>query len=149
MHNKIGSYKSADTIGKSQIDLILQVYDGAIGSLKSAREAYEGSRFTDGREQMEKAKRFVTHLYTTLNMEEGGEVAENLGKLYAYIISQSYVVQAIKDLQMIDDMITVLDNLRDGWRGLKDQQTETAAGGAADTSLEPAASGTHEFTTTA
>lgn len=149
MHNKIGSYKSADTIGKSQIDLILQVYDGAIGSLKSAREAYEGDRLTDGREQMEKAKRFVTHLYTTLNMEKGGEVAENLGKLYAYVISQSYVVQATKDLEMIDDMVTVLDNLRGGWRGLKDQQTETAAGGTPDASLEPAASGTHEFTTTA
>ena len=149
MNNKIGSYKSADTIGKSQIDLILQVYDGAIGSLKSARAAYESERLTDGREQMDKAKRFVTHLYTTLNMEKGGEVAENLGKLYAYVISQSYVVQATKDLEMIDDMVTVLDNLRGGWRGLKDQQTESAAGGTSDASLEPASSGTHEFTTTA
>jgi flagellar secretion chaperone FliS len=148
MNKKLGSYQSAETIGKSQIDLILKVYDGAVGSLESARQAYTDERLTDGREQMERARRFVTHLYTTLNMEMGGEVAENLGKLYAYVISQSYAVQATKDLASIADMISILDNLRAGWRGLRQQQAENR-GNPGEENREPAEAGVTEFVTTA
>ncbi|MBD3332504.1 hypothetical protein GF356_06615 [candidate division GN15 bacterium] len=148
MNNKIGSYKSAETIGKSQIDLILKVYDGTVASLTSAREAYANDQFADGREHMEKTKRFVTHLYTTLNMDKGGEVAENLSKLYSYVISQTYVIQATKDVELIDDMITIMENLRSGWRGLKEQQAE----GEIPESMPEAQATTEtarEFTTTA
>jgi len=148
MNKKIGSYQSAETIGKSQIDLILKVYDGAVSSLESARRAYADECLTDGREQMERAWRFVTHLYTTLNMEKGGEVAENLEKLYAYVISQSYAVQATKDLASIADMISILDNLRAGWRGLRQQQAENR-GNPGEENREPAEAGVTEFVTTA
>ena len=53
-------------------------------------------------------------------MEEGGEIAENLAKLYAYIISQICILEATKDSSQIDDIIIILSELREGWQSIKD-----------------------------
>lgn len=124
MDTSVSSYRTVDTHGKSQLDLILQVYDGAVTAYNRAREHYRAEEFTPGREQMERAKRFIVHLYTTLNTEEGAEVAENLGKIYAYVIQETDIATATKDTGKIDDIIGILDNLREGWRGLKEQEAE-------------------------
>ena len=120
MEDKIQTYRTIDTQGKSQIELILQVYDGALGSLRQAKEKYAAGENNAGYELLEKTKKFVTHLYTTLNMEEGGEIAENLAKLYAYVISQICILEATKESSQIDDIITILSELREGWQGIKD-----------------------------
>jgi flagellar protein FliS len=122
MNNKLKAYEQANTLGLSQLDLILKVYDGAIGSFKKAKEYYQTQKLNEGHEELEKARRFVTHLYTTLDPEKGGEIAEKLGKIYVYLLNQINQAQATKELRIIDDNISVLSNLREGWQYLKRQQ---------------------------
>ena len=121
MKKDIGTYREVETLGKSQLDLILMVYDGAIKTYQEARECIRNGQLTAGREKLEKAKKFVVHLYTTLNKEKGGEVAENLGRLYTFVISMTDVVSGSKELDKIDSIIKILSNLREGWTSLKDQ----------------------------
>ena len=130
MNNDLNAYKSTSTLGLSQIDLILKVYDGAITAFKEAAQLYSKNDLNGGYEKMERAKKFITHLYTTLDPEKGGEVAERLGKIYAFVLSQTDVAQATKDLKIIDDNISVLDNVRQGWQGLKDQQNNAVVDSA-------------------
>jgi len=126
MGGGLDTYRRMDLCGKSQVDLILQVYDGAIAAFRSAGKFYQAEDYQSGYEQLEKAKKFVTHLYTTLDSEAGGEIAEKLSKLYAFIISQTNMAEATKDLHVIDDNITILDNVRLGWLELKQQVAKTA-----------------------
>lgn len=139
MDNHLTAYKQADILGKSQLDLVIRVYDGAIDAYRAARRAYEKEDNGQGYEQLQKARRFVTHLYTTLDMEKGGEIADQLSRLYAFLLNQTNVIEATKDLKQIDDNISILDNLRSGWMGLKEQQaaekTEGADAGRAEESL--------------
>jgi flagellar protein FliS len=125
MEGRIGSYREVDTLGKSQLDLILQVYDGAITAYRAAREHYARNEASAGNEKLEKAKKFVVHLYTTLDPEKGGEIAVNLSKLYAFVMSHSDLVAATKDTVQIDRILNVLGNLRDGWAGLREQEGAT------------------------
>lgn len=145
MDGQIGTYRTMETHGKSQLDLILQVYNGAILAYEAARAKFEDQNFEAGRDELEKAKRFVVHLYTTLNTEQGGEVADNLSQLYAFVVNETNTVAATKDLGRIDDIISIMDNLRQGWQGLRQQvQSEPSspsptpavalAGGGFDTS---------------
>lgn len=120
----ISEYQKSDTLGKSQLDLIIKVYDGAINSFRAARDYYEKKEAPQGYEQLEKARKFLTHLYTTLDFERGGEVAINLSRLYVFVLTQLDVIQATKDLKKIDDNIKILNNLRSGWAGLKEQGPE-------------------------
>ena len=147
MEGKLETYRRVDTLGKSQLDLILQVYDGAIKSLRTARQCFEKQDHQAGYEEMERAKRFVTHLYATLDMEKGGEVAANLSRLYVFVISQSYVIQATKDTAQLDAITNVMVNLREGWRGLK--ATDANPNSARATEPEDALVESGHFVTTA
>ena len=121
MDNRLGQYERTQTMGQSPLDLILKVYDGACAAYKAAEQAYRDEDFDAGFEQMERVRKFVTHLYTTLDQEKGGEVAENLAKLYAYLINQIDVIEGTKDLTALQSCMKVLSNIREGWRGVKEQ----------------------------
>ena len=123
MDEHIGAYKTADTMAKSQIDLILQVYDGAIDHYRQGRDLFAKEEYRGGRMALEKAKKFIVHLYTTLDLERGGEVGKNLEKMYSFVIGPPDVVAATKDLSQIDDIIEILTNLRKGWVGIKSEET--------------------------
>lgn len=122
MDGSLKSYEAVDTLGKSQLELVIKVYDGALSSLRAGAECYKNEDYQQGYEHLEKAKTFVVHLYTTLNVEQGGEVAVNLSKLYSFVVSQIDVIEATKDLAILDDIISVLTNLKSGWSELKQQE---------------------------
>lgn len=122
MKTTLNTYRAVDTHGKSQLDLIIQVYDGAIAAFRAAAQCYRGDGPSHGHEQLDRAKRFLVHLYTTLDLERGAEVAQNLAKLYAFAIQQTDMVRATKDLVVIDDIVSILDNLRIGWISLREEQ---------------------------
>ncbi len=135
MSNQAGAYKTVDTLGKPQIDLILQVYDGVIAELISARALYEQQQYTKGYDHLERAERFVTHLYTTLDSDAGGEIAQNLGKLYAWVIGKLHEVQATKERARFDECLKIMENLRAGWVAIKAglAQSAPSTGAAATT----------------
>jgi len=124
MDGKLNTYQQIETSTKSQLDLILKVYDGTIKEFKDASESYKKEEYNQGYEHLEKSRKFLTHLYSTLDMDKGGEVAENLGKLYVFMINQVNVAEATKDLKLIDENINILNNIRSGWKGLKDEETQ-------------------------
>lgn len=122
MDNKIGTYRAVDFHGKSQLELLIQVYDGAINSYKTAKKEYEANNLEAGYVQLEKAKKFITHLYTTLDHKKGGEVAESLEKIYVFVLNETNVLEATKESSKFDDIVYILGNLRSGWSELKNIQ---------------------------
>ena len=124
MSNNVNEYKKTNTLGKSQIDLIIQVYDNAILNFQKTKDYYSKEEFENGHKYIDKAKTILTHLYTTLDMDKGGDIATQLSKLYAFIINQINIIEATKDIGQIDDIITIMENLRKGWTGLKEQQAQ-------------------------
>ena len=127
MDGKLNTYRTIDTLGKSQLELIIQVYDGAIAAFRAAADSYNERNFDAGYEEMQRARKFLVHLYTTLDQEQGKDVATSLGKLYTYLICQIDVAQATKDQSIIASNIKVLENLKNGWKGLNEQNTARPA----------------------
>ena len=121
MQDRVNAYRKAETLGKSRLDLLIQVYDGAIAAFSASAEAYRHEDRRRAYDQLQRARRFVTHLYTTLDPEQGGEIADNLGKLYAFMLSRSYEAEATADAGILEDNVRLLRNLREGWVGLKER----------------------------
>ncbi|HWR82325.1 MAG TPA: flagellar export chaperone FliS [Candidatus Deferrimicrobium sp.] len=126
MDGRLSTYRTAETLGKSQLDLIVQVYDGAITAFRAAAERYRSGDYRKGYEELQKARRLVTHLYTTLNPQAGGGIADNLGNLYAFVLNQTSVAEATKDLRILDDNIGILNNVRVAWLKLQDREHEVS-----------------------
>jgi flagellar secretion chaperone FliS len=123
MDNRIASYKNTDTLTMSQVDLIIKCYDGTINQFTSAISCYEKYDVANALEHMEKARQALTHLYTTLDFEKGGEVAKNLGDLYVFMINQTNLAAATGDRGFIQKNVELMKNLREGWAGIRDTQT--------------------------
>lgn len=115
MNQKLQNYQAIDTLGKSVPELIIKVYDGAIYNFAKAIEFYKAENLEDGFESMEKAKKFIVYLYTSLDKEKGGEIAENLSRLYAFIVERISFAEATKDIASIEDSIHILNNIKEGW----------------------------------
>jgi flagellar protein FliS len=125
MNNQISTYADVDTLGRSQVDLILKVYAGAQASLETAHRLYANGDHTDAYAEVEKARKFIVHLYTTLNFEDGGEIAANLGRMYVFMLSEFDAIEATKNIKHLESCITILKNLRGGWEGVRDSQKST------------------------
>ena len=50
-----------------------------------------------------------------------GEVAANLAKLYAWVITKLHEVQATKDVARFDECLSILRNLREAWTAIRTQ----------------------------
>jgi flagellar protein FliS len=127
MKRKLSTYQQIDTEGKSQLELVIKIFDGALQSLTAAKEAYAKEEHQTGYKDLEKVRRFVVHLYSTLDFVKGGDVADQLGKLYVFMMSEIDLIEATKDTARIESCAKVLRNLRDGWTGLRPVATPIPA----------------------
>ncbi|MCK5127169.1 MAG: flagellar export chaperone FliS [candidate division Zixibacteria bacterium] len=118
------TYKQNNTMGMSQLELILTVYRGTIRLLKQAKADFEEEKYAEGRTSCDKARKCIVHLYTTLDMEKGEDIAEKLGQLYAFMIEQVDMAVASKSLDLIDTVIGLLSTIKEGWEGLNEQGIE-------------------------
>lgn len=113
-------------MGKNHLDLLLDVYDGAIRGLQDASKHYHVGKVEPAEKSIQLTQRCLVHLYTTLDFDKGGEVAENLSKLYAFCQSQLDVILATRNDAMIKSLVNILTKLRAGWSELRENTKETA-----------------------
>lgn len=126
MDRNMISYQKAQLEGLSQRDLIVMCYKGTVKYLNDARQRLEAGDGEGFSEQVEKAHRVIFHLYTTLDMQQGGEIAQKLAELYAYLINQIYLLNATKNLEIVDGINRIMNTLKEGWEGI-DPKTVTTA----------------------
>jgi flagellar protein FliS len=131
MNKNIQNYQAIDILGKTLPELVVKIYEGAVSHLTKGMEYYRSGKMQDGFEATENAKKFVVHLYASLDNEKGGDIAKNLSRLYAFIVERINFAQATKDLKSLEDSILILNNIKDGWAQLaaesKSKNLETAS----------------------
>src|SRR5690606_24778670 len=75
-----------------------------------------------------RATEIVYHLYMTLDLDRGGEVAANLKQLYEFALRKLPEVDFKNDVQAAQDVIGLLEPLRRSWHELAQQNQATAPG---------------------
>ncbi len=118
MYGEAGSYRTTETLSKSPVELVLEVYDGIIKNYRLAEQALKGSDREAAMPAIATVRRCLTHLYTTLDFDQGGEVATNLGQLYTYLLTQVDLIEASGNVDHIASSLSIVTNLRDGWSQL-------------------------------
>lgn len=109
------AYKDTEILTANQGKLIVMLYDGAIRFLKVAASNMEPRTYDIANSNIIRAQDIVTELMVSLNMEEGGEVAQNLLSLYAYMKKRLLEGNIQKDSAIIEEVQHLLENLKDAW----------------------------------
>ena len=64
---------------------------------------------------MSKATRLIGQLDATLDMEQGGEIAQNLHNLYLYMLGRLTTANADNDAQIVIEISNLVRKIKAGW----------------------------------
>ena len=126
------SYRQITTLTASPGQIILMLYDGALRSLE---RSLPGFSLADPAEanmtihnNIQRAQEIIHELNCSLNMEQGGEIAITLHRLYNYFDRRLRESNIRKEPTGIEEVIQHLTVLRDTWATmLQNQNLPTSA----------------------
>ena len=119
--NASRQYQTQQIMTASPAMLVFMLFDKAISSLNAAVRAIAANDVQERWRANNRAMEVIFHLQMTLNMELGGEVAENLDRLYGFMLNRLPRVDMKNDPKPAEEVIELLEPLRESWRELANQ----------------------------
>jgi flagellar protein FliS len=113
--NAGNAYKSNEVMTAPKKKLVVMLYDGAVKNLKLAKIAMADKNIEKTNDAIIKAQNILAELMSTLNFDQGGDIAKNLMALYQYMYQQTVRANIEKNADMVDEVINYLEELRDAW----------------------------------
>lgn len=101
--------------------LIVILYDEAINSLVAAMDAISLGDIEARFNATTRATDIISELYVSLDMENGGEIAETLAAIYGHVIAQMPMLNFTNDVMIADELINLLRPIRDSWNELDER----------------------------
>ncbi len=114
--SQLTAYKDNEVSTQNKGRLIVLLYEGAIKFMKLAiKELEAGNQEAKGR-YINRAVDIITELNAILDMEQGGEIAANLRKLYTFMNERLVQANIKRDPNMIRDVMKLMEELNQGWK---------------------------------
>jgi flagellar protein FliS len=126
LNRNVDNYKKNQVATATGGQLIIMLYDGAIRFLKKSLKDIENKDMEASHNHITRARKIVLELMFSLDMDKGGEIAGNLYELYFFINQELIKANLKKDGDVIDECITLLDDLRSTWKDVLNQKTGQA-----------------------
>lgn len=95
--------------------VVVMLYDEAMTGLAAAIRAIGDNDIEERCNRINVVTEIVATLHLSLDMEEGGEIAEQLGSIYRFLLAQLIRVNIHSDAELAAQIIDVLKPLRDAW----------------------------------
>lgn len=136
MNGNVTKYLNQQVLSASPSKLVYMLYDRAISSLREAIVAIEQGEIEKRWKANNRAMEIVQHMWATLNIDDSGEIGDNLNKLLPYMMLRLPDVDIHNDPEPAREVIILLEPLRDAWRQIA--MNGVAEGGAVRTEAEAA-----------
>jgi flagellar protein FliS len=115
-YRKVSSSSAVESASPHQ--LIGLLYQGAIDRVSAAKGAMGRGDIAEQGEMTGKAISIIENLRVALDHEQGGEVAENLSELYAYMERRLLEARTDGDTAKLDEVIGLMHEIKSGWDGI-------------------------------
>jgi len=112
----VEAYQQAAVTTQSKGRLVVMLYDGAIRFLKLAITELEAGNYAAKGRYIGRAQDILNELNAVLDMEAGGEIAQNLRSLYLFMTRRLSQANTKRDAQMIREVIALMEELNQGWK---------------------------------
>ncbi len=119
MGNPYDTYIKTEVTTASPVKQIVMLYDKAIICLKQAIEDIKNNDIKSKVNNIQKATDIILALNSSLDMEKGKEIAQNLRDLYEFSYSQILIAHTKNDTKLLEDIIEILETLKSGWEEIE------------------------------
>ena len=110
--------KETEAGSSDRIKTISLLYDGALNFLKIAKKKLEQGDSYGKDQYIKKTTAIIRELAGSLNMD-AGEIAQNLRRLYDFVLNSLVKAEKQNDLKAIEDAEKVIVILRDAWKEMR------------------------------
>lgn len=119
INNAIESY-SKDAIHSEALEasphrIIQMLMDGFIDRIAYAKGNLERGEMAQKSQYISKAIGIVNGLKSSLDVEKGGEVANNLNELYDYINRRLILANTKNDMDILHEVSSLMREVKEGW----------------------------------
>ncbi len=132
MDANVSKYVTQQVMTATPAKLVFLLYEKAIACLREACNAIDSAEVEKRWRANNRAIEIVSHLWSTLDTERGGNISKNLGVLFPYMITRLAEVDVHNDTASAEEVIGLLEPLRDSWRDLSRKNTGGDAGPSAE-----------------
>ncbi|SHH17546.1 flagellar export chaperone FliS [Ferrimonas marina] len=121
-NNPFDAYKhtnvNARAAAANQHELVRMLLDGLLEELARAEGHLNAKRLEEKGASIGKCIDIIHGLDSALDLEQGGEVANNLHRLYEYCSGQLFQASLKNDAQLLGPVVKVITDVREGWQNL-------------------------------
>jgi len=123
-YSRPNTYQEVAVQTSSPAKLVVMLYEGAIRFLNQSITAIHAKDLDTKRQSIDRAVAVIQHLQSTLDMAQGKEVAQELDRLYTYIISRVLDASGKLETTPLEEAIKLLTVLLTGWEEVARKQAE-------------------------
>ena len=138
-YNKIGVQSKVEEASPHR--LIQLLFEGALEKIALAKGNIQQGNTPEKAALISWAIAIIQGLQSSLDMNVGGEIAENLEALYEYMQKQLLKANLHNDVSLLDEVTKLLTTIKEGWDAipeeyrnpsLQNQQSEAAVNHTSD-----------------
>ena len=130
LRSPLQSYKTISLETAPPGQLVLMLFDGAIKFLERAKLGFGIEDPVEMNETVHnnitRAQDIINELNSTLNMDQGGEIAVVLRDLYAYLDKRLFESNIRKELEGVQEVIDRLSTVQAGWSEMLELESAVA-----------------------
>ncbi len=98
--------------------LIVLLYEGAIKFLREASEAQAAGDIAAKSGHINRALDIIGELSQSLNMQDGGDIAFNLKRIYQFWTDHLLKAKIVRDSPAMDDVVNMMSSLIEAWQAV-------------------------------
>ncbi len=100
------------------VQLVQMLFDGLLESLNVTKGHILNRAIEEKSKSISRASRIVVGLQGSLDFQRGGELAQNLNDLYAYVLRRLIHVNAQNDLDALEEVYSLMKDVSEAWQTL-------------------------------
>ncbi len=122
--NGIQKYKNVQVMTADRVRLVIMLYDGILRFNAAAQKAITDGDIESRSYNINRSLAIVTELCSSLDMEKGGEIADNLFHLYQYGIERLNDANMKNSSASIQIFTGIIAELKLGWEAISVAKTD-------------------------
>ena len=109
--------------------LVQMLMEGALEKVATAKGHMSRDEFEVKGNNINWAISIIDGLRGSLNMQEGGEMANNLDSLYAYMVRRLAEANVSNEIAILDEVTSLLLEIKSAWDAIPDEVKQPASDG--------------------
>lgn len=108
-------HSDGSVAASAPLGLVIRCYSAVIDDLRQAKMLHETGASGALYDKVRHAQDIITELLVGLDYERGGQIAQNLSRIYNFILRELIAIHNSRNTDRYDQLAHILEDLKSAW----------------------------------